>query len=675
MKISLEWLKKYVSFKLSPKDLADVLTMAGAEVEKTLNVDGDTVFELEVTPNRADCLSHVGIARELSAVLNTSLKSPQSSKLLFPKKKCPIKIEDPGACLRYVGAVVEGVSVLSSEKDMSKLLSSVGIRTVNNIVDITNFGLMESGQPLHAFDHDKLIGGTVIVRRARKGEKIVTLDGLTRELDPSILIIADDARPVAIAGIMGGKETEITANTKNILLESAYFDPITIRRAARKLGLRSDSSYRFERGTDIEAVALGSGRALSLILQSAGGKIAQYADVCVKRASGKKNNILVTAKDIERYLGRSFSAKEIKNILNKLGFVTKEKKGSFVVASPSFRPDVKQGVDLIEEIARVAGYDKLPMCLPEIKASTIPVNHNRVLRQTISDLLVGQGFFEIVTYSMTNNAALTRSNLENGLGIKIQNPLSLDQECLRPSLLPAFLSVSASNINRGNKDLKLFETGKIYHSSQESEALGLLLTGFERNDWRRGKIEEISLFDLKGKTEEIFGRLNIACFDFQPLDRPYFEPGQAVNIILDGKGVGEFGKISSSVLQNWEIKQKSVYFAQIQLGDLYKNSFIKKPFIAISEYPEITRDVSIAVDRNISFQAIKELTKKHGAQVLAEVRFKEEYLGEKIPQGSRGLIFSLIYQSKERTLREDEVSVVHESILAALKEKFFAVIR
>ncbi|NCA96159.1 MAG: phenylalanine--tRNA ligase subunit beta, partial [Methanomicrobia archaeon] len=403
MKISVSWLKNYVSFSGSVEELATQLTMAGLEVESIEKVKGDAVLELEITPNRPDCLNLLGIAREVSAISNKKLTYPVVTKRRLPVRSCDVTIDDVKGCLRYIGVVIEGVKVGPSLKEQQHYLGSVGIRSISNIVDVTNFCMMELGQPLHAFDHDKLSGHKLIVRRARKGETIVTIDNVKRELDESILVIADQDKPVAIAGIMGGKETEVTDSTKNILLESATFDPILIRRASRKLGLSSDSSYRFERGVNIDTALMASQRACDLILQSSGGKITAYKDVRGASFKRKIKSIKVSLGDINQFLGSAITKNQCVQILKRLECVVTTKANDVLeIMPPSFRSDLRSAVDIMEELARIYGYNNIPSSLAMVRAVNIPQHDKRMKREQVRSFFVAQGFNEVVTYSMVS---------------------------------------------------------------------------------------------------------------------------------------------------------------------------------------------------------------------------------------------------------------------------------
>ncbi|MBN1869988.1 MAG: phenylalanine--tRNA ligase subunit beta [Candidatus Omnitrophica bacterium] len=674
MKISLNWLKDYVAPGISPEELAHRLTMAGLEVEKIDSAGGDTVFELEITPNRPDCLNMLGIARETAAILKKARTLPKIKKRAGPKKKCSIEIDDPQACSRYIGTLIEEVCIKRAQEKMAGYLTALGMRPINNVVDITNFCLLETGQPLHAFDYDKLIGRKIIVRRARKGEKIVTIDDVERELDPSILVIADEKRPVAIAGIMGGKDTEVTNSTKRILLESACFDPVLIRRASRKLGLSSDSSYRFERGVDFCMVEGGAARAVDLILESAQGKITKRSDVITGKKKMATARIVLSLDAINARIGSALTAAQCNDILRRLDFgVSRSKTGTFAITAPSFREDVKGAEDIVEEISRMIGYDHLPSSFPRIKATAIYPDHVGSARRKTRELLLAQGFSEAITYTMINRKSLEDSSQGNIPGVPILNPLTQDQEMMRPSMLPSLLSIVLSNVNRGQKNMRFFETGKIYTDKAEEEALGIIMTGLREDDWRQVKKEGADYYDLKGALEQTFKRLGIeqAKVRFMASQENYLSSGQSAAIFFDGKKIGDVGKVNEEVLDQWDIKQKNVLFAQVAMQDLYDQRESATKYAPVSEFPAISRDISLAVGLGVTAYDVEQVirnTVKHEKQVaLTGLKFVEKYEGEKISKEQRGLIFSLIYQSRlARTLRDEEAAEVHEKVCGAL---------
>ena len=671
MKISLNWLRKYISIKISPEKLAEKLTMAGLEVEKIAGaVGGDAIFELEITPNRPDCLNYLGIARELSAIFDQPLKIPTVKKILRPRKSLSITILDRQSCPLYTGALVEQIKIAVSSGEIESSLAVIGSRSINNVVDITNFCLLETGQPLHAFDYDRLRGGKIIVRRANKGERLITLDGEDRILDPSILVIADAQRPVAIAGIMGGKETEVTPSTKNILLESAWFDPIVIRRAARRLGLSSDSSYRFERGVDPQMVKPGAQRALSLIRETAGGNYSAYGE---KNFLKKKSRaaVSVNVEEISRRLGANVSLRQARTILNRLGcslaVSAASRKNTLKVSFPSWRQDLKEPVDLIEEIGRIAGYDSIPLSIPVVRNARFEENRKRRFKKNISQILTAQGFQETITYTLIDHKNLTKINPDSSQSVRIKNPLSQDQEILRPSLFPGILSVIRSNLNHGQKDIKIFEIGKEYTSQGESEKAAIAMTGVLNHEWRRNP-QELNFYDLKGVVENLLG--NPADVRFVARDYPFLEQGCACGIFRNERELGCAGRIAKQVLQQWDVKQKNVYFAQLSIDRLFEIfPHDERRYRPLPEYPAVVRDLSLAVKEDILFQQVLDLIRASAGERLTSIRLIEEYLGEKIPSGHRGLILSLTFQSGQRTLREEEVSQILEKIRQALVEQ------
>ena len=673
MKISLNWLKEYVSIAVSPEKLAEKLTLAGLEAEKidAGAVWGGTILELEITPNRPDCLSYLGIAREVAALFNRTLKEPKISGLEFPRHKPDIVILDKKGCRRYVGTLLKDVKIAESPDGLKRHLNAIGIRAINNVVDITNFCLLETGQPLHAFDHDRLQGGRIIVRRAEAGESLTTIDGVERSLDSSILVIADEKRPVAIAGIMGGKETEVTLKTKNILLESAYFDPVTIRRAARKLGLTSDSSYRFERGVDIAGVKSAAQRALSLMQDLSGGRIEAYQDLWAGKERIRPKRISVARDEINGRLGTSLSQKQCQRILNQLGCTLQAKKDVFQITAPSFRPDLKAPVDIVEEVARIVGYDRLPSRRICLKASFLKDDPRWDFKKNLVRTLLARGFHEVITFAMIDQKVLGKTNLSSLKGLRIKNPLSQDQEIMRPILFPSLLALMASNMNHGEKNLRFFEIGKEYSPSGERAVVGLGLAGIRTFDWRAAR-EEVNFYDIKGAVESLFDKDSDLVFS--RFDDPVFQRGECAAVKARGESLGLFGRVSDEVLARWDIKHK-IYLAQLDLEKMMPLAAQQRSYQPIAEYPAIIRDISLAVKPEISFQKICGIVKRFGAPHLTSIKFLEEYRGDKIPQGHRGLIFSLSFQSAQRTLREEEINVLHDRICRALADELGAIRR
>lgn len=676
MKFSLSWLKEYIDVSATCEVFVHRLTMAGLEVEKVERVGKETVLELEITPNRPDCLSLTGLAREVSAIFDKAWQPPKSSVPPYPKKMCNVSIEAEDGCWRYVGTVIEGVSVKAAPKEMQGHLKAIGLRSINNIVDITNFCLMEGGQPLHAFDADCLEGRQIIVRYARKGEKIITLDGIERDLDPSILVIADAKKPVAIAGIMGGLGTEVTAATKNILLESAYFKPTLIRATARRLGLSSDSSYRFERGVDYMQVAQGAQRATYCLLAMAGGAVTQYKDLRGVYKPAARKRVTITPEQITDALGVKISAVRCRNICKRLGCeATVTATGALVISPPSFRQDIKAPVDIVEEIVRIIGFDAVPASFPVVKPSTLETSSSWQRRRVLAKDLRAQGLNEIITYTMINEVQLARTGLETLKGVTIRNPLSQEYTLLRSTLLPSFLATVSVNRNRGQRDLRIFETGKVYSSNGEHETLGLLMTGEAPFDWRRGQLGAYDFYDLKGCLERMLKRGGYQGWRWMPANESYLEEGTSAALYFGKQQLGVLGTVKTAILEAWNIKPPLVHFAQINLERLYQLSLVQVKYKAIIDYPLVVRDISLSVALSVSFVDIKNIIKECAPKFLTDVRFTEEYRGDKIASGQRGLVFSLYYQSATGTLREEEVATAHQKILQALCSRLGAVQR
>lgn len=664
MKLSINWLKQYIDHGLTADELSFRLTMAGLEVEHVERVGSDTVFEIEITPNRPDALSLLGLAREVSAIVDKDLRFPLVGEY-EDSAAVDIMIENPADCARYIGTRIDGITVRPFPADKSILLQAFGNKPISNIVDITNFVLFEFGQPLHAFDFDKLEGGRIIVRRARKGEKITTLDDVERTIDESILVIADAVKPVAIAGIMGGRDTGVTASTKRILLESASFDLGMIRRASRKLGLTSDSCYRFERGIAWRTAEAASNRATDLVLELAGGAVVGRRDVVAREPVSRRVEVVVTLNDIQKLLGAPLDLGRAEKILKRLGCIVALSDKSITVIAPHFRNDIGIKEDVIEEVARIVGYDNLPMSLPQVPAVNITVDQEKeTFNSRLTDCFAGLGFNQVVTYSLVGSAALAKTNYQ-GAVIKLQNAMSAEQEMMRPTALPNMLIVAAANMNRGQRDLKLFEIGKRYLPGGERWTLSVLVSGRREADWRAPKRLALDLFDIKGAVEEAVGKLRVKGCLFASAEDAAFDLGQAAVVSIDGKAAGRAGKVAEEVLGKFEIKKAAVYFAEIDLELAVEAIIPRAKFSAIEEFPAMVRDISLAV-KDVSFEAIKALGLANGQGLLKKIDFVELYCGDKIETGYKGYVLSLMYQSSERTLTDDEVNGLHEGITAKL---------
>jgi len=687
MKVTYNWLRDFVEIKIPAKELADKLTMAGLEVVSLEEKGGDFIFEIEITSNRPDWLSIAGVAREVAAITGAKLKDScpllnlrkASGGSIRPKTKnqvakgnLKIGIEDRKDCPLYSARIIKNIKVASSPAWISKRLELVGCRSVNNVVDITNYVLFELGEPLHAFDLDKLNQEKIIVRRAKAGEKMLTIDGIENNLAQDVLVIADQDKAVAIAGVMGGKDTEVSFGTKNILLEAAVFNPVVIRRSRQSVGKTSESSYRFERGIDLDLVNRASLRATQLFKEFCGAE-----EVCLvisgpSEPKGIKVDLEVAY--VEKILGVNLTAAKIKQLLTGLGFKIKQKsKNIFKVGVPSFRQDVKQQIDLVEEVARILGYERIPSSVPSVKPD-VTLEEKGGLVAAIKNILTGLGLTEAITYSLIDRQGLTNLGLDLGANpIRIMNPLSQEQEILRPTLMLGLGRAISFNLNQKQEQICLFEIADVFKAKTEPEenlVLGIALSGIKSFFTGQGRIkDEVGLLNLKGILEVIFGRLGIADFEF------ISQSDCLVEIYIQKEKIGLMLRLDHQALDSLEIKNKDVFLTELSLDKLFSFVKLNKRFIPLSKYPGITRDISFILKESLSVKEILVLLKEKGQPLLRELRVTDYYQGKQIPAGFRGLTLSCLYASGERTLTEKEVQPQHDLLCELLSRQFEAKLR
>ena len=683
MRISYNWLKDYVDIKMAPEKLCGILTMSGLPVESMETKGGDSIFELEVTSNRPDALSVIGVAREVAAITGKKLHIPSTAhgpqSTVRKQGKISIKVVDKKLCPRYTGRVMEGVKVAGSPKWLREKIEAIGLRPVNNIVDITNFCLFETGEPMHAFDLDRIKGGSVSVRRAAKGEKIRTIDGVERALDETILVIADKERPVAIAGIMGGLDTEVTSSTRNILLEAAIFDPISVRRAARKFGISTESSYRFERKIDPASVSFASMRAASLILKEAGGNERYFVDTGTGKA--KTRSAALNYSRLNKILGVDIPSAKVKKLLASLGFKAKiSSKDSMTLEIPSFRQDVKDEIDLVEEAARILGYGKIPLALPKVPENfgdTVPFS--RTVEARVRDILTSSGTNEILTYSLLSRKDIKSADLSDEAVVSVANPLSAEQEAMRPSLVPGLLKAVAWNINRKAKEIGLFEIGNIYPAGGakpfgEVKRLSIGLSGEIRGSWQAPS-RQADFFDLKGMLETLAEGLGLKGIELSSAGVPFLEEGSSAAIkVKDGPAIGFIGEASRAVLDAYDIKQK-VYALEISLDDIFKLCRFSTRYEEPPRYPSAVRDLSIIVDKSVECASIVNLIRASGGAIVKGLELIDRYSGKQIPDGRIGFTYRIEYQDPSKTLEDARVNAAHSEIFNTLAEKLGARIR
>ncbi|MGD9014738.1 MAG: phenylalanine--tRNA ligase subunit beta [Candidatus Omnitrophota bacterium] len=665
MKVTYNWLKDFVEIKIPAKELADKLTMAGLEVTHLETRDGDFVFELEITSNRPDLLSVIGIAREVAAITGKKLKPPQI-KGSRPLKQTPgqltIKIENKDDCPLYTAKIIKGVEVGSSPEWLKRRLELVGLRSINNIVDITNYVLMTTGQPLHAFDLNRIKDGAIFVRRAKGSEKIVLIDGEKYNLTKDMLIIADKGKPIAIAGIMGGGESEVNQSTCDILLEAAVFDPVTTRRASRALGLSSESSYRFERGIDSQSVEAASMLAVNFILKLAGGKLT--FSKATSRPKTKKKTISLKHNEVSRILGRDYSAREIKQTLTSLCFLMgKHSRQDYKVSVPSFRIDVSQPVDLVEEIARISGYEKIPSRLPRIIPQDARIYSEWIKTRQIKNILISQGINEVVTYSLLGKRNINEFGYPDIELMTVANPLSSEQEVLRPSIIPGLITCVGYNLNQKQRDVRIFEIGNIFRNNQETPFLGVAYCGRE---------PEKTLRLLRGLLEMLCYRSGISKYEFGFLAYPCFSKDISLSLVVNKKSCASLGMVKPAILEKLDIKDY-IFAAEIDL-ELFFAEIEKsqKRYTPIPLYPEAARDISIVLKQNIPVGDVIKRIKLNQIRNLVEFNLKDEYSGKQIPPGHKGLTLSCIYRASDHTLTAQEVDISQQRILDILRTEFSA---
>ena len=666
MKISCNWLKDYICFYLSPQELADKLTNAGLVVADIKSVEEDFCLEVEVTSNRPDCLGIIGIAREVAAVTGGILRYPETNYIcesINVSKFINIVVDDSILCPRYTARVIRNVNIKQSPEWMQKRLRCLGLRPVNNIVDITNYVMMEIGQPLHTFDLDKLSGQKVIVRRAMAGEEIVAINGARRALFHDMLVIADSKRPVAIAGIIGGKDTEISESTKNILLECAQFEPRQVRRTSRALGITSDSSYRFERGTDFEGVDFASKRAVRLIKEIAGGEIAGgITDINSNKPVKKK--ITLRMERLNRILGLEMKRDIAVDILNRLQFKIINEVDNYIdVEVPGFRGDVYREIDLIEEIARIYGYNNIPTKTSISVRGSVKSKYERV-EDSIRQFLVCLGFYEVKTFSIVDKSPLQSINLwSDSGGIDIANPLRQEESRLRTCLLPSLINIKIYNMHHGVEKVKIFEIAKVYLADDR----------LPREKTCLGIVADVDFYTLKGIIESLLLNLgiilNCELVTAGVIESKLFKDGKAAKIKLSSNILGYLGEAKEFGFKT------SPYMAELDMDLLVEKSNFTKKYQTLSQYPPVFRDLAVIIKEDYIWADIENCVKNTKANYLEEINFFDIYRGKQIPAGMKSIAFNLCFQSQDRTLKSEEVDLAVQTILNSLQETLGAELR
>jgi phenylalanyl-tRNA synthetase beta chain len=671
MKISVNWLKEFVDIACDPRALKSDLTMIGLNTESVVQVGDDWVLDVEVTTNRPDCLNHYGVARELATLYHQPLK-----KLDFPVKESgapaqgvvSIEISDPDLCARYCGRVVRNVKVGPSPDWLVKRLEAVGQRPINNVADGTNYVLMELGHPLHAFDLSRLKQQKIIVRRAQPGELLRTLDGVDRTLTRDNLVIADGALAVALAGVMGGEESEIAASTRAVLLEAAWFDPVSVRRTSKSQGMHTEASHRFERGADIQMAPLALDRTAALIQEIAGGEIlAGLIDTYPR--PWRPRELELERSEVIRILGAEIPADEIERILRGLGFELECGDGeSWRVSVPSFRVDVFREVDLVEEVARHVGYDRLPArARPAPPSVERDAARDKVI--TTSSLLVGLGFHEIITTSMVDPAETER--FSPSPLVVLANPLSMDASAMRTSAVPGMLSAIRWNLDRDTNDARLFELGKTYSRDangvpNESRVLTLGATGHRRPASVYDSEARLDFFDLKGDVEKILGAFDVTGLVFEPSGPSYLEAGRAGRIRSQGVELAVFGLIQRDLAREYKMRQE-IWVAEIDFERLLEFPLRSRKFQAISRYPTVERDFSLVVPDELPYARLSSAIADLAMEEIRGFQPVDRFRGGTIPPRHYSLLLRVTFESQTHTLTSEEVGGLSQRLLTAIE--------
>ncbi len=654
-------------------------SISGCELATFLGLD-DTVFEVGITPNRPDAMSHIGIAREVAAMLGKKLKVPslrlKESKQLT-KAYVNIKVVDSLNCPRYSGRIVLGVKIEQSPKWLQSYLKAVNIRPINNVVDITNFVLMEVGQPLHAFDYDKITDHTIIVRKANAGETFTSLDHKGRSLSTDTLMIVDSKRSIAIAGIMGGAETEITESSKNIFIESAYFDSRSVRRSAKRFGLSTDASQRFERGSDPSILPWAADRASQLIQEICGGEVLKnVVDIYPKKIKPKVVNL--RPQKVNEVLGITIDSKEVSRLLHKIDIRSSlsrnknKQKHKIQYIVPHYRPDIEAEIDLIEEVARLYGYNNIETnqnATLSLQSSAPEYNYISEIR----DWLIGSGYSEIISNSM-QDISLSLLNSKNA--VEIANPITQDMAVLRTSLIPGMVRIIKNNISQGNKNLRFFEFGKTYFfepsivSSGSSYISGFfeenrLILGYfgqaNKQYWNR-KAKPVDILDVKGDIQTLFQKIFLDNIKFIPYSTTNALTNRGLVVEIQGIKAGEIALVSNTLLEKFDIDQ-SVYIAEIKIDLLLQHMDKRKIFKHLPKYPVVNRDVAFIVAENVSSEQLINVIQDAGSSLLLNIELFDIYQGNQVQEGKKSLAFSLEFLSYDHTLNQVEIDRIMQIII------------
>ncbi len=639
----------------------------------------DVVVDFEITSNRPDCLSMIGLAREAAATFEKEFRLPEI-KIVENNENIQqygqVEVWDKDLCPRFTARIIRNVKVGTSPLWLKQYLRAAGVRPINNIVDVTNFVMLEMGQPLHAYDLEKVSNHKIIVRRAERGETLTTLDGRERILSSEMLLIADDTGPIGLAGIMGGENTEIDSNTQTVLLESALFEAGSIRTTSKAMGLRTEASIRFEKGLDINNVETALNRAAQLIHElGAGENVGGMIDIT--NGSFDEKTICFSWKKVNSLLGLSLKPEEMVKILNRLSITTTYEDGSEMLYAviPTFRRDIEGVADIAEEVLRIYGYDKIPATYMKGSVLRGKRSEKQKLHGGIKKILTGIGFYEATTYSFMSPKTFDRLGLPNDSplrdAVQILNPLGEDQSIMRTTLVPGMLEVLSTNLNRKLTELSLFEINKVYRPSlNPEEELPL-----EKDHIVLGMSgEEVDFFTLKGVIESVLEYLGITEVDYSAEASSIFHPGRKATVFAENMAVGMFGEIHPDVAEAFSIPER-VYVAEFDLELLQQKVHLVRSYKPLPKYPAIARDLAVIVGDEIPVGALQKTIQEEAGEIIESVQLFDIYKGKQVPENHKSVAFSLTFRGLDRTLKDEEVNLVHERVVQKLQEKFRALLR
>ncbi len=668
MKLSPHWLRDFVDLPVDYRRLADELTLAGVAVEGISGEGENTVYEMEITTNRPDAMNHYGVAREASALYDLPLK-PIESKLPARQGKSDVTIDihEPALCPRFTAQEIRGAAIKPSPAKIASRLALLDQRPISNAVDATNYVLWESGKPTHVFDLDLIEERKLVIRRARPGEMLKTLDGVDRKLTTDDLVVADAKKPVGLAGVMGGYDTMITEKTRNVLIESAWWDPVTVRRMSKRHGIHTDASHRFERGADFESTVPSTNRVAELILESGGGTlVGDVIDVIARKLDLAP--IEMDLREVKRILGEELSTVEISRILKRLGFtLSSGGEDRYLVHIPSWRLDIEREIDLIEELARLHGYDKFANTLPAYTGEVIDrpdAKKDAKLRTS----LLAVGYHEAISLTFISKDDANRFSAARE--IDLANAISDEASVMRTSMVPGMLNMLAYNLNRGTDNVRLFEAGNVFEAAGgkavELKRISIGATGSSVEAGVHQSGRPLTFFDLKGDIEDLLAPFACKSLSYDANTADYYHPGRSARAVMDGAMVAQFGQIHPDVATARKLRQ-DVFVGELYLDRLYQHDLREVRYEALPRFPGVERDFSFVFDDGVVFEKIHSSVEGLGIAELQSFIPVETFRGEKVGAGKYSILMRAKFQSCERTLRDDEVAGWSAQVTKALE--------